>query len=612
MSRKDFRAETNEPDLLPSRGLTIRSKLLLFAISIGCLIVAAVAVTAFFLSTIVAHVTHLVAVGGLVTLVLAVLGSLLLSHFLSAPIVQLVKTAETIGSGDHSARAPVSSRDEIGFLAERFNFMIDQVEGRNRQVYRILETVNEGLFLMTPDFIIEPGYSRVTKEIFQRKIDGINFLDLFRPNQESEMEPVVSNEVLNATRRYLELLLNPQTKEKLVQQTNPLSEVEFKLLRPKGGLRSKFLEFRFNRVIEKGRTAQIMVTALDSTSRIALTKQIRENEVKAKSQIEMLFGVLHLDPPVLLQFLLHANAEIAGILALLEVEQFGSCAAEASAERTERYQWLLKKTSRSIHLIKGNAAMLRLFYFENLANQLEEKIGAIRTNSPLTGNQFLPVTAGLASLLDQVKVTHDLVGRLLSMQQAFGASGTETRQTDFDPLQELIEKVAERNGKRVRVDMQITESFTRLPFPLREPVQAIMAQLVRNAVIHGIESPADRVAVNKHPVGEIRIIVRQISERKIIITVRDDGRGINYEMLKERAVNLGYANRETIETWTLPQLTNLLFETGFTMVDRPTVDGGRGVGLDAVRDLITKMGGELNISSKPELFTELHLEIPYS
>ncbi len=289
------------------------------------------------------HLTRLIAFGGFVILIVAILAALAFGHLLSRPIVQLVNTAERIGSGDLSARAPISSKDEIGFLAERFNYMIDQVEERNRHVHKILETVNEGLFLMGPDFIIQPGYSKFTEEIFQRKIDGISFLDLLRPAPESGLKPIVSDETLLATQHYLELLLNPRIKEKLIQQTNPLGEVEYQLLRPNGEQHSKFLEFRFNRVVEGGKTTQIMVTVLDSTSRIALTRQITENETKAKSQIEMLFGIMHLDPPILAEFLNHAKSEIAVMFNLLEAEQFGSHAGESGTERSDRYLRLLAK-----------------------------------------------------------------------------------------------------------------------------------------------------------------------------------------------------------------------------------------------------------------------------
>ena len=558
------------------------------------------------------HLTRLIAFGGFIILIVAILAALAFGHLLSGPIVQLVNTAERIGSGDLSARAPISSRDEIGFLAERFNYMIDQVEERNRQVHKILQTVNEGLFLMGPDFIIQPGYSKVTEEIFQRKIDGISFLDLLRPAPESGLQPIVSDETLLATQHYLELLLNPRIKEQLIQQTNPLSEIEYQILRAKGAYRSKFLEFRFNRVVEGGKTTQIMVTTLDLTSRIALAKQIKENETKAKSQIEMLFGIMHLDPPILAEFLNHAKSEIIRMLSLLEAEQYGSHVDESSKERSERYLRLLQKISRAIHLIKGNAAMLRLSYFEDLANELEEKIATVRGNASLAGEQFLPITTGLASLLDQIEMTHDLIGRLLSMQKVFGKSPGDGAQTDFTPLVQLAEEIAERNGKQVRVDLQVRDGLARLPNPLREPVQMMMTQLVRNAVLHGIEPPSERLAQRKHPVGEIQIRAQRLTENhaKIILTVRDDGRGLNYDLLRRRAVQLGYASLKTIDTWTPQQLIDLLFETGFTTMDRPTTDGGRGVGLDAVRDLTAKMGGLMNVLSKEGQFCEFRLEIP--
>jgi HAMP domain-containing protein/signal transduction histidine kinase len=558
------------------------------------------------------HLTRLIAFGGFVILIIAILAALTFGHVLSRPIVQLVRTAEKIGSGDLSARTPISSKDEIGFLAERFNYMIDQVEERNRHVHKILETVNEGLFLMRSDFLIQPGHSKITEAIFQRKIDGISFLDLLSPVPNAALQPVIGEDTRLATKHYLDLLLNPRIKEKLIQQTNPLVEVEFRIVQPKGAQSSKFLEFRFNRVVEGGKTTQIMVTVRDITSRIALTKQIKESEAKAKSQIEMLFGIMHLDPPILGEFLNHTKTEITGMLSLLEAEQFGSHAGELGDERSDRYLRLLQKISRSIHLIKGNAAMLRLSYFESLANQIEEKIGAVRANSALAGEQFLPITTGLASLLDQIGMTHDLIGRLLSMQKVFGKGARDSDHNDFTPLYTLADEIAQRNGKQVRVDLQIQDDLARLASPLHEAVPTMLAQLVRNAVLHGIEAPGERLAHRKHPVGEIRICayVQNEGAKKIILTVRDDGRGINYQLLRRRAVQLGYASVKAIGSWTEPQLMGLLFETGFTTMDRPTMDGGRGVGLDAVRDLIAKLGGVLNVSSQEGAFCEFRLEIP--
>jgi two-component system, chemotaxis family, sensor kinase CheA len=557
-----------------------------------------------------AHLTFLIAIGGLTILAAAIGATLLFAHFLSRPIMQLVATAEAIGSGDPTARAPISSSDEIGFLARRFNNMIDQVQGRNRQVRKILETVNEGLFLLGPDLVIQPECSRATEEIFQRKIEGLSFLDLLKPHPGPGLQPILSDEVLDASKHYLELLLNPRIKEKLVQQTNPLIGVEFQSRLEGGRIRSKFLEFRFNRVIEAGGTTQIMVTVLDSTSRISLSRQIQENEAKAKSQIEMLFGVMHVDPLILSEFLDHAEAEIAETLRLLEVEQSGSRQPESESQRSTRYGRLLQKISRSIHLVKGNAAMLRLSYFEDLAHQLEEKIAAVRTNSLVSGEDFVPITTGMASLLDQVGMTRDLIQRLSAMQEVFGKGQKRPGLGDFAPLVDLARDIASRNAKQVRVTLEIASDLVRLPEHLREPVQTMMTQLIRNAVIHGIELPSERLARKKQPTGAIRISANRAADRMLALAVRDDGRGISYEQLRQRAVELGYANLREIREWNHQQLIDLLYQTGFTTLDRPALDGGLGVGLDAVKDLAARYGGLLRVSSREGSYCEFRIELP--
>jgi chemotaxis protein histidine kinase CheA len=403
-------------------------------------------------------------------------------------------------------------------------------------------------------------------------------------------------------------LLNPRIKEKLIQQTNPLSEVEYRIIDQQGSTQTKFLEFRFNRVVEAGKTIQVMVTVVDATSRIALGKQIRENEARARSQIEMLFGILHVEPSLLAEFLRSADAEISGMLGLLEAQHYESDSAQSNAERSNRYTELLNKISRSIHLIKGNAGMLRLSYFESLANELEERLAALRGKQNLSGEQFLPITSGLASLLEQTKMAGELVTRLFSKE----AVRTEGK-IDFQPLADLAKEIADRAGKKVRVEVDISREVGQLADRLREPVQASLVQLVRNAVTHGIEIPAERLARKKDATGVIQIAGGWNNGRggkRLWFTVRDDGYGISYRVLKERAVQLGYASMNTIESWSERQLIELLFDPGFTTMDSPTMDGGRGIGLDAVRDVVRRAGGSLRLSAEEGKFCQVRLDIP--
>ncbi|MBV9999338.1 MAG: HAMP domain-containing protein [Verrucomicrobia bacterium] len=557
-----------------------------------------------------ARLTRLIACGGAAILVLAIGSTLVFAQILSHPIAQLVATAEKIGAGDLSARTPISSTDEIGFLAERFNHMIDQIEDHGRQMRKIFETVNEGLFLLDRKLTIQPGYSHATEEIFHRKIVGLNFLDLIRPVPGQWSWAVLSTDELAAAESYLELLLNPRVKEKLIRQTNPLNEVEFHFCDKGGRPRTKFLEFCFNRVLEAGQISQIMVTVVDATSRISLGRQIRENQVNARLEVEMLFGILHVDSAILSDFLEDTDREIREVLQNLEAEQHARPSAESLSEREQRYGRLLQRIGRSIHVIKGNAAMLRLSYFETLAHQLENKIGAARQNPQLVGEHFVPITTALASLLDQVKMTRDLIERLVSMQGVFGRNQGSGKDGDFGALANLAVDVAARNGKQVCVKLDVEPALLTLPDRLRRPVQSVLAQLVRNAIIHGIELPAERVARDKPPAGSIVITGRRKGPKLLLFSVRDDGSGLNFPALRQRAVELKMLPPDAPDTLNREQAIDILCASGFTTLLEPSPDGGRGVGLDAVNDLLCWLGGRIDVETKPGQYTRFMVELP--
>ena len=592
-----------------------------------------------------------VATVGLIILVVGVCGTLFFAHFLLKPIGKLVTTAEQIGSGNISARAPVITTDEVGFLATRFNYMIDQVEERNQQVRKILETVNEGLLLIGPDLIIQPSYSRATTTIFRRELAGLHFLELLNPSRNWELEPVVTPDILSATAGYLDLLFSPKIKDKLIQQTNPLTEVEYNIRDENSRSPVKIVEFQFNRVFDQGKITQIMVTVLDSTTEILLSRQIRENEVKARSLIEMLFGIIHIDAAILAEFLDHTEEQIGELLRALESEQYASRSEESSVDRSSRYQRLLEKLSRSIHLLKGNASMIHLSYFEKLASDLEDKIATVRTAKTIAGEEFLPITSGLASIVDQVNLTRDLVQRLIAMQTTFAKkepvekktaphefSQTVTSLVDqvamnrdliqklvamqstfgrkekvgsrFEQLAEFARTIAERNDKQIDVALEISLNGEDIPSDLIDPIQSILTQFIRNAVTHGIESPKDRVAKMKPAVGKLRISASRSNDGSFYFSVWDDGKGLNSQEIKERAVKLAYASTDTIQDWTNEELKALLFRSGFTTLDYPTRDGGRGVGLDAVRDLATQIGGSVAVNTEQDVYCEFRLRIP--
>jgi chemotaxis protein histidine kinase CheA len=461
----------------------------------------------------------------------------------------------------------------------------------------------------------------------------------------------VTPDILSATAGYLDLLFSPKIKDKLIQQTNPLTEVEYNIRDENSRSPVKIVEFQFNRVFDQGKITQIMVTVLDSTTEILLSRQIRENEVKARSLIEMLFGIIHIDAAILAEFLDHTEEQIGELLRALESEQYASRSEESSVDRSSRYQRLLEKLSRSIHLLKGNASMIHLSYFEKLASDLEDKIATVRTGKTIAGEEFLPITSGLASIVDQVNLTRDLVQRLIAMQTTFAKkepvekktaphefSQTVTSLVDqvamnrdliqklvamqstfgrkqkvgsrFEQLAEFARTIAERNDKQIDVALEISLNGEDIPSDLVDPIQSILTQFIRNAVTHGIESPKDRVAKMKPAIGKLRISASRNNDGSFYFSVWDDGKGLNSQEIKERAVKLAYASTDTIQDWTNEELKALLFRSGFTTLDYPTRDGGRGVGLDAVRDLATQIGGSVAVNTEQDIYCEFRLRIP--
>jgi chemotaxis protein histidine kinase CheA len=140
-------------------------------------------------------------------------------------------------------------------------------------------------------------------------------------------------------------------------------------------------------------------------------------------------------------------------------------------------------------------------------------------------------------------------------------------------------------GEETELDKMVVEQIT-------DP----LIQLVRNAIAHGIELPAERHAAGKSETGTITVTARHQGDF-VYIEVEDDGRGIDYAGIRNRLRSLG---REA-EAAELPEeaLLELLFTPGFST--RPEADelAGRGVGLDVVRDNIARLGGDLAVSSRP-------------
>jgi two-component system chemotaxis sensor kinase CheA len=142
-------------------------------------------------------------------------------------------------------------------------------------------------------------------------------------------------------------------------------------------------------------------------------------------------------------------------------------------------------------------------------------------------------------------------------------------------------------------------------------VGEILIHAVRNALDHGLEIPGDRIAAGKPPEGTIDVAAYTMGER-LLVTVRDDGRGIAADRIRQVAVERGLLSADAAAAAEKPALLDLLFHPGFSTARAVTSVSGRGIGMDVIRSLAEELGGSVAITSTAGSGTELTIDLPLS
>lgn len=156
------------------------------------------------------------------------------------------------------------------------------------------------------------------------------------------------------------------------------------------------------------------------------------------------------------------------------------------------------------------------------------------------------------------------------------------------------------SGRELEMDRSILQM-------LAEP----LVHLLRNAVDHGIETPDQRSARGKTRVGTIRLTASKLKDQ-VLITVEDDGRGLDLEAIRSKAVERGLVAQDRASGLTPAQLYEFITLPGFSTAERVTEVSGRGVGLDVVRTKVENMGGSFRLESQAGLGSKFHITVPLS
>ena len=231
------------------------------------------------------------------------------------------------------------------------------------------------------------------------------------------------------------------------------------------------------------------------------------------------------------------------------------------------------------------------------------------------------LSRALAETTSDVSSIKDLLQNLtgdteaLLVQQARTAAELQdglmrTRMVPFEQhtgrLSRLVRQMATEQGKHAELVVQGSGEIDR---QVLEKMVPALEHMIRNAMIHGIESPDERAAAGKPEVGQVSIDLRREGSQ-VVVEISDDGVGMNVDSIRRKATDLGLVAEDT--ELTDEEIMQFVLRSGFSTADRLTHAAGRGVGMDVVASEITKLGGTLQIETEAGQGTKFIVYLPYT
>src|SRR5690348_10554334 len=196
---------------------------------------------------------------------------------------------------------------------------------------------------------------------------------------------------------------------------------------------------------------------------------------------------------------------------------------------------------------------------------------------------------------------------IADMRDAITRTRMQRIENLFVGLPRMVRDLSAELGKQVLVDIEGGD--VELDREMIEMIRDPLTHIIRNAVDHGIEKPAERLKAGKREIGILYVSARQ-SGNQILIDIQDDGRGIDGKKLVAKALDVGLLEMDDASKLSPREQLALIFEAGLSTAKEVTSISGRGVGMDVVRSNVERIGGIVEVDSKPGEGTRMTLRVP--
>ena len=484
----------------------------------------------------------------------------------------------------------------------------------------IFKASPQGLFLLDAKGRILPQVSASLAALFRRQ-------DFTSLTLEKLLGPLVTAKSLSAVRVFVTRLLDAAAGDAVHE--NPLHDVEIRLVNPDGTFRTAHYSFEFNAVALPHEPRAWLVHVNDITTRTQQDRELEDLRAHLRAQGEILRSVIQSGGTRFNAFLQRTDASMNAIDKVLKKP-----AREAEAFRN-KLEGMLGEVDR----VRRDGAAFKLTGLEAAARLLEDALLELRGRGALSGGDFLPLAVKLDQLYGQFAMLRSLSSQASPAAQPEAAAldmpmtdnGTQIidapkflaamAQKSAPPkapsspevgslqgtLAALTELVANQHKKSVALEcigMQL------VPPKYRSLIKNVSIQLIRNAVMHGIESPAGRRTAGKSAQGTLQLEFTAMPDQSFELRFQDDGCGLDPHKVRATAIAKGLITEQDAERMHDRQAIKLIFKMGFTTLDAAPGEAAHGTGMSLVRRYVHEAGGNISLATRLGQETRFKMTLP--
>ena len=483
------------------------------------------------------------------------------------------------------------------------------LEEKNSQLENLFNNVGQGFLSFSQDLLIHPENSRECLAIFRQNPTGKRLSNLIYPQDKEQAE-------------FMDTVFN-----EIMQESDPLRlEVFLSLLPEETSLHERCISIAYRVINNPGDSGRAILVILTDISE----KRLLEARMQEEKDI---FSM------VVKAIIYHDDL----LECIEDFRDFYNHKFKEILSSSRELDDILAEILRNLHTFKGNFSQFdtasvvgELHHLESLLLEARDQVTGFDREYLL---QVIQQSQLIPCLENDLKVIINFLGnefferkdsfviskeKLLALEQTiynilppseYQLLLPLLRSLRYRPIKELLKSYPEYVQKMAhRLDKQI------YPFVIEgddllvdsdyyHPFARSLVHVFRNCIDHGLENAETRVILGKDEIGSIRCSIQGEGDR-ILISISDDGSGIDFEALRQRAINTGLYPLEEANNCTEEQLLELIFYREFSTQTEVSLISGRGVGLSAVKTELENIGGKVTVTSRLGIGTEFLFDLP--